>query len=76
MYGNARDTSWRLIRNEQKKQILRVIRGMPRRGVLLAKDETQLLLFPPPAIDVVVARAACSSVVERAGMHAAWFSGL
>jgi hypothetical protein len=47
MYGNARDTSWRLIRNEQKKQILRVIRGMPRRGVLLAKDETELLLFPP-----------------------------
>jgi hypothetical protein len=47
MYGNARDTSWRLIPTSGKKQILRVIRGMPRRGVLLAKDETELLLFQP-----------------------------
>jgi hypothetical protein len=31
----------------KKRQILRHIRGLPPRSVVLAEDETDLLLFPP-----------------------------
>jgi hypothetical protein len=39
---------WRRIRSERKKrQIRRAVSGLPERSVLLAEDETDLLLFPP-----------------------------
>ena len=46
--GNVRDTSWPPTRSARKKrQIRREIRRLPSRSVLLAEDETDLLLFPP-----------------------------
>src|SRR5918996_5145314 len=48
MYGNGRATSWRPIRSGRKKRrIRREIRHLPPGSVLLAEDETDLLLFPP-----------------------------
>ena len=42
------DTCWHRIRSARKKRRIRHrIRQLPRRSVLLAEDETDLLLFPP-----------------------------
>lgn len=39
---------WRLMRNEKKKRRIRHVLGcLPQRSVVLAEDETDLLLFPP-----------------------------
>src|SRR5213078_2846652 len=46
--GSGRATSWTQIRSARKKRrIRRQIRALPRRSVVLAQDETDLLLFPP-----------------------------
>jgi len=48
MSGNGRAMCWPPIRSERKKhQIRRAVSGLPQRSVLLAEDETDLLLFPP-----------------------------
>src|SRR5436190_23971927 len=48
MCGNARATSWSPIPSARKKRRIRKqIRALPRRSVVLAQDETDLLLFPP-----------------------------
>ena len=46
--GSGRATSWpRTPSARKKRRIRRQIRGLPRRSVVLAEDETDLLLFPP-----------------------------
>ena len=46
--GTGRATSWTPTPSATKKRrIRRQIRGLPRRSVVLAEDETDLLLFPP-----------------------------
>ena len=48
MSGSGRATSWPLTPSARKKRrIRRQILALPRRGVVLAQDETDLLLFPP-----------------------------
>lgn len=48
MSGNARGMCWRPIPSERKKRrICRAVSGLRERSVLLAEDETDLLLFPP-----------------------------
>src|SRR3954465_15326329 len=47
-YGSGRATIWTRTRSARKKRrIRRQIRALPRRSVVLAQDETDLLLFPP-----------------------------
>jgi hypothetical protein len=46
--GSGHATSWtRTPSATKKRRIRRQIRGLPRRSVVLAEDETDLLLFPP-----------------------------
>jgi hypothetical protein len=46
--GSDRATSWTPTPSAtEKRRIRRQIRGLPRRSVVLAEDETDLLLFPP-----------------------------
>src|SRR6478609_5491607 len=46
--GNDRATSWPPTRSARKKRRIRwQIRDLPPRSVVLAQDETDLLLFPP-----------------------------
>jgi hypothetical protein len=48
MFGSGPATYSHLIRSERKKrQIQRVLSGLPRRSVVLVEDETDLMLFPP-----------------------------
>ncbi len=48
MSGSGDDTSWNPTRSWRKKRRFRAqIRHLPPRSVLLAEDETDLLLFPP-----------------------------
>src|SRR5438105_82466 len=48
MSGNGRATTWIPTPSARKKRrIRRQIRALPRRSVVLAEDETDLLLFPP-----------------------------
>src|SRR3954465_11806372 len=47
-YGSGRATIWTRTRSARKKRrIRRQIRALPARSVVLAEDETDLLLFPP-----------------------------
>jgi hypothetical protein len=47
--GSGRATTWNLTpsRGGKKRRIRRQIKELPRRSVVLAQDETDLLLFPP-----------------------------
>ena len=64
--GSGRATTWTQTRSARKKRcIRRQIRALPRRSVVLAQDETDLLLFPP-------LRAAWSKRGEDAKV---WLSG-
>ena len=46
--GSGRDTCWTPTPSARKKRrVRRQIRGLPRRSVVLAEDEADLLLFPP-----------------------------
>src|SRR5207302_3138620 len=46
--GSGRATTWTPTPSARKKRrIRRQIHGLPRRSVVLAQDETDLLLFPP-----------------------------
>jgi hypothetical protein len=66
MCGSGRATTCFLIRSKRKKRrIRRQIRALPERSVVLAQDETDLLLFPP-------LRAAWSKRGEAARV---WLSG-
>jgi DDE superfamily endonuclease len=48
MSGSGRATTWiRTPCARKKRRIRRQIRALPRRSVVLAQDETDLLLFPP-----------------------------
>src|SRR5436309_15877672 len=48
MSGSDRATTWTPTPSARKKRrIRRAIRALPRRSVVLAQDETDLLLFPP-----------------------------
>jgi hypothetical protein len=48
MSGNGHDTCWHQIQSARKKRrIRRKIRHLPNHSVVLAEDETDLLLFPP-----------------------------
>src|SRR5207248_9087898 len=48
MSGSGRATTWTPTPSARKKRrIRRQIRSLPRRSVVLAEDETDLLLFPP-----------------------------
>src|SRR5947199_1896759 len=48
MSGSGRATTWSRTRSARKKRRIRAqVRGLPRRSVVLAQDETDLLLFPP-----------------------------
>src|SRR4051812_21681129 len=48
MFGSASVTCWlRTRRQRKKRRILAQIQATPAPGVLLAQDETELLLFPP-----------------------------
>jgi hypothetical protein len=48
MCGRGRATTWTRTRSARKKRRIRgQIRALPRRSVVLAQDETDLLLFPP-----------------------------
>src|SRR6185295_10281091 len=64
--GSGLATTWTRTRSARKKRrIRRQIRALPRRSVVLAQDETDLLLFPP-------LRAAWSKRGEAARV---WLSG-
>jgi hypothetical protein len=66
MRGSGRGTTWNLTPSARKKRrIRRQIRALPRRSVVLAQDETDLLLFPP-------LRAAWS---RRGEVARVWLSG-
>src|SRR5437879_5673000 len=48
MCGSGHATTWtRTRRARKKRRIRRQIRALPQRSVVLAQDETDLLLFPP-----------------------------
>src|SRR3954464_3377786 len=65
-YGSGRATIWTWTRSARKKsRIRRQIRALPPRSVVLAQDETDLLLFPP-------LRAAWS---KRGEVAKVWLSG-
>ena len=66
MRGSGRATTWsRTPSARKKRRIRRQIRALPRRSVVLAQDETDLLLFPP-------LRAAWS---KRGEVARVWLSG-
>src|SRR3954468_10190222 len=65
-WGSARGTTWSPTPSARKKRwVRRHIRALPRRSVVLAQDETDLLLFPP-------LRAAWS---KRGEVARVWLSG-
>ena len=65
-HGSGRATTWtRTLSERKKRRIRRQIRALPPRSVVLAQDETDLLLFPP-------LRAAWS---KRGEVAKVWLSG-